>query len=86
MTNGNGDEILNQLKERIDTDLNKKRLSQSNRAQLEMMQLFVIYLQNDHPKVMTMWGVFRPMAWITLTFLTAIIGLIVAGRLEIIVR
>ena len=44
--------------------------------------------KEDHPKVSTMWNVFRPMAWVMTAFLLAVIGLIASGKLgiEIIVK
>jgi len=40
----NGD-ILDILKDRISTELGKKRISSANKTQLEVLQLFVTYLE-----------------------------------------
>ena len=82
---GNG-EILETLGEKIEGLLRAKRLSQTSRAQLEIQQLFLIYLRQDHSKVATMWSVFRPMAWAMSIAAAAIIGLLVSGRVQILIR
>jgi hypothetical protein len=39
--------------------------------------------REDHPKVLTMWAVFRPMAWAVTVFIVAVIGLIASGKVQI---
>lgn len=79
-------EILTLLEKKIEDGLKTKRLSKSERLSLEVQQLFVLYMKDDHPKTQTMWQVFRPAAWIGSAALLSLIGLIVSGRVEIIIR
>lgn len=79
-------EILNTLQERIVTAKKKKRLPQTDAVMLDVMELLVIYIQEDHAKVSTMWSVFRPMAWAMGIFITAVIAGAASGKIEIIIR
>ncbi len=83
MPNG---EILEILKNRINSELGRKRISATNKTQLEVLQLFVTYLEDDHAKVSTMWSVFRPMAWGMSVAAVTAIGMIVSGKVEIIIK
>ena len=83
MPNG---EILQILQSRIESELGKKRLSATNKAQLEILQLFVTYLEEDHQKVTTMWATFRPMAWAFSIAAVTFIGMIVSGKVELIIK
>lgn len=79
-------EILDLLEKKIEDGLKAKRLSKSERLSLEVQQLFVLYMKDDHPKTQTMWQVFKPAMWTALVFVTSFIGLIASGRVEIIIR
>lgn len=79
-TNG---EVLDLLQEKINMALKAKRLRQTDRTMLEIMQLFVIYMADDHPKTQTMWQVFRPAIWIGSAAILSFIGLVVSGRVSI---
>ena len=81
----NGD-ILDILKERISSELNKKRISSANKTQLEVLQLFVTYLEDDHAKVATMWTVFKPMAWGMSIASVTFIGMLVSGKIQILIK
>lgn len=82
-TNG---EVLTLLEKKIEEGLKAKRLSKSERLSLEVQQLFVLYMKDDHPKTQTMWQVFKPAMWAGVVFFTSFIGLIATGRVEIIIR
>lgn len=79
-------EVLNLLQKKIEDGLRVKRLSKSERLSLEVQQLFVLYMLDDHPKTQTMWQVFKPAMWTASIFLVSFIGLIATGRVEIIIR
>ena len=81
----NGD-ILDILKDRISTELGKKRISSANKTQLEVLQLFVTYLEDDHTKVAAMWSVFKPMAWGMSIASVTFIGMLVSGKVEILIK
>jgi hypothetical protein len=50
---------------------------------LSTQQIIMMSIQSDHPKVSAMWSLFRPMAWVLGIGVTAIIALIVSGRITI---
>lgn len=81
----NGD-VLSLLEKKIEEGLKQKRLSKSERLSLEVQQLFVLYMKDDHPKTQTMWQVFRPAVWVGSAFILSIIGLVAAGRVEILIK
>lgn len=83
MPNG---EILEILQSRIEGELKKKRISATNKAQLEILQLFVTYLEEDHRKVATMWATFKPMAWGVSVAMVTFIGMLVSGRVQFIIK
>lgn len=78
------EDVINSLSARIKTALSKKRLSADNKLILEVLELVLIYMANDHPKTELMYSVFKPMAWVIITATTIIIGLIVTGKVNII--
>lgn len=82
----NSGEVLELLEAKIQTLLSGRRLKASDRTLLEIQQLFVLYLREDHNKVATMWTVFKPMAWVTSVALVTLISLVAAGKIEIILR
>ena len=79
-------DVLTLLEKKIEDGLKAKRLSKSERLSLEVQQLFVLYMKDDHPKTQTMWQVFKPAIWLAIVFLTSFVGLIASGRVEIIIR
>ena len=79
-------EILDELKRRIDEALENKRLKKNDRMMLEIQQLFVIYIMNDHPKVIRMWNTYIPMVWVFSIAAATFIGLMVSGRVSIVLR
>lgn len=79
-------EVLTLLQEKIVTALQRKRINASDRAMLEIMQLFVIYMVDDHPKTQMMWQVFRPAIWAGSIFLISFIGMIASGRVQIFIK
>ena len=62
----NGD-VLMELKERLGTLL-KKKMSAKDRAVIETMQLFVIFLEDDHRKVGEMYPTVRVVRWVGAAF------------------
>ncbi len=50
---------------------------------LQTEEIILMLVASDHPKVDTMWSVFRPMAWVMTAAILAIIGLAVSGRIVI---
>lgn len=82
-TNG---EVLDLLKEKIGAALKVERISHSDRAMLEIMQLFVIYMVDDHPKTQAMWQVFRPAMWVGSAAIISLIGVVVSGRVSIVIN
>lgn len=82
-TNG---EVLDLLKEKIGAALKVKRISRSDKAMLEIMQLFVIYMVDDHPKTQAMWQVFRPAMWVGSAAIISLIGVVVSGRVSIVIN
>lgn len=79
-------EILDLLQKKIEDGLKVKRISRTERLSLEVQQLFVLYMQDDHPKTQAMWRVFQPALWAAGVILTSFIGLAVSGKIEIIIR
>jgi hypothetical protein len=80
MANG---EVLDLLEEKIAAALKVRRIKASDKTMLEVMQLFVIYMKDDHPKTQTMWIVFRPAVWIGTAFILSFIGAIASGNVTI---
>ena len=78
----NASEVLEVLSDRIEARL-KKRLSPSAKEQTEILQLFLIYLSQDHKKVETMWAVFRPMAWVMGIAAATVVTLLFSGRVQL---
>lgn len=76
-------EILDTLGEKIEGLLKQKRLSATTKAHLEIEQMLLIYLKNDHQKVTTMWAYFRPMAWVMSIAAGVIITLLFSGRVQV---
>lgn len=76
-------QILQVLKTRIENELRKKKISANARAQYELLQLFVIYLEDDHRKVEIMWTTYKPFMWGAVIFATAFIGAFATGRISI---
>jgi hypothetical protein len=83
MSNG---ELLVTMQAKIKTALEDENLTRTEVLLFELSELFVIYMRDDHPKTQAMWSVFKPMAWAMLVAVTSIIGLIVSGKLSIIVN
>lgn len=79
-------DVLNLLEQKIEAGLKAKRLRASERLSLEVQQLFVLYMKDDHPKTQAMWQVFKPAMWVGSAFILTMIGLIASGRVEIIIR
>ena len=82
----NTQEVLDVLQGRIEIELKRKRISASSKAQFEILQLFVIYLQDDHKKVSAMWSTYKPMAWVIGIFFATFIGMVASGRVSLIIR
>ena len=81
----NGD-ILDQLGEKIETLLANKKIKGTDRTHLEIQQLFLVYLKDDHKKVTTMWAVYKPMAWGISIAAATFIGLLASGRITILLK
>lgn len=79
----NASEVLDVLSEKIEARL-KKRLPPTSREQTEILQLFLIYLKQDHRKVETMWAAYRPMAWVMGIAATTVIALLFSGRVQLV--
>lgn len=79
-------DVLDLLEQKIEAGLKAKRLRSSERLSLEVQQLFVLYMKDDHPKTQAMWQVFRPAMWLGSAIILAVIGIIASGRVEIIIR
>jgi hypothetical protein len=50
---------------------------------LRTQEINLMVVLTDHSKVLTMWGVFKPMAWGGLIAVTGIIGLAIAGHISV---
>lgn len=79
-------DVLDLLEQKIEAGLKTKRLRQNERLSLEVQQLFVLYIKDDHPKTQAMWQVFRPVMWLGSALILALIGVVMSGRVEIIIR
>ncbi len=79
-------DVLDLLEQKIESGLKAKRLRSSELLSLEVQQLFVLYMKDDHPKTQAMWQVFRPAMWLGSAIILAVIGIIASGRVEIIIR
>lgn len=79
-------DVLDLLEQKIEAGLKVKRLRASERLSLEVQQLFVLYMKDDHPKTQAMWQVFRPVMWLGSALIVALIGVVMSGRVEIIIR
>ena len=77
-------EILSELGKRIDAVLKRKNLSEVDKTMLEVQQLILVYLKEDHPKVTTMWAWFKPMTFVLIAFTTAFVGALVTGKVSIV--
>jgi hypothetical protein len=71
------EEVLTTLKERIDHALKSKNMKASERLNLEVMQLILVYMRTDHPRTERMWNTYVPMAWAMGVAMVAAIGIIV---------
>ncbi len=80
----NSDEILKATLNKLGDALKKKNLNTTDRITLEVLQVIIIYMMDDHPKTQLMYNVFRPLSWIVAIATTSIIGLIVTGKVSII--
>jgi len=81
--------LLQQMSADIEAQLSQKRLAHTTRRALQMDRLMLAFMKENletQHKVNTMWQVFKPMAWIMSIAVTGIIGMVVAGRVEIIIR
>ena len=79
-------EVLDLLEQKVKNMLEVKRLKASDRMLLEIQQLFVLYLREDHRKVATMWATFQPMAWVMGIAFATLIGLFVSGKFQIFLK
>ncbi len=86
MADGENTEILDQIEGKIENLLKNKRINPTTRAVLEIEQLLVAYLQNDHPKVQTMWRTYRPAIWAAGIVAAAFLTLLASGRVSIIIK
>lgn len=82
----NNSDVLDLLEQKIEAGLKVKRLRASERLSLEVQQLFVLYMKDDHPKTQAMWQVFKPAIWLGSAIVLAFIGAVVSGRVEIIIK
>lgn len=86
MTDSSDGEILAQIRKKVDILLTNKRLSPTTRAMLEIEQLLVAYLENDHPKVQAMWATYKPAVWAAGIMAAALLTLLATGRVSIIIK
>lgn len=82
----NNSDVLDLLEQKIEAGLKAKRLRSSERLSLEVQQLFVLYMKDDHPKTQAMWQVFKPAVWLGSAIVLSLIGVIASGRVEIIIK
>lgn len=82
----NNSDVLDLLEQKIEAGLKAKRLRPSERLSLEVQQLFVLYMKDDHPKTQAMWQVFKPVVWLGSAIVLALIGVVMSGRVEIIIK
>lgn len=71
----NGD-VLDKLQEKLEKLLNKKKLPPSDRAVIEVMQLLVIFLSDDHEKVAEIYPTFKILRWAGIVLASLNIGLL----------
>ena len=79
-------EVLEMLEKKIANRLENPKLRKCDRENLEIQQLFCLYLKNDHTKIRIMWTYFQPLAWAGGIIVTAILTMAATGRFEIILR
>ena len=79
-------EVLDLLEHKVNTALANKRIKAADKTLLEMQQLFILYLREDHKKVIAMWAVFRPMAWTMGIAAATLITLFVSGKVQILIK
>jgi hypothetical protein len=85
MAENNG-EALQLTKEKIDQALKTKRMPNTERLQLEVLQLIVFYLMNDHPRVMVMWRTYKPAVAAAGIVAATLLTLLASGKLTIMFR
>ena len=78
-------EMLTELHGRIEAALSKK-LPAKDKDFYEILDIFVIYLMSDHPKVQRMYRTYVPMAWGFAIAAATFIGLLASGRVDINIR
>ena len=74
--------ILELARTKITSRLEKK-LTRRDRDFYELMELFVMFFQDDHPKVSLMWQVFRPALWVVVVMGGAFLAAVATGRVMI---
>lgn len=79
-------EMLDTLYGKITDHLKKKKLAESERVQYEFMEVLVIYLRADHSKVRKMWNTYVPVAWVMGIAAATFIGLLVSGRVSVVIK
>jgi len=76
-------QILDAARGKITEALNQKRLSRKDRLQYEILELIVMFISDDHPKINQMYAVFQPMAWMMLVVGGAFLTALVTGRIQV---
>jgi hypothetical protein len=77
-------QVLSLLEKKITDRLAQKRLPKGRREDLEIQQLFVLYLREDHRKVNIMWSYFQPLAWAGAIIVTALITMAATGKISMV--
>jgi len=77
-------QILEEARNKIKLAKEQARISKRDRIQYEILELIVIFLQEDHPKTALMFNTYKPVMWVMLIATGAIITGIATGHFSII--
>lgn len=77
-------QLLAEAHDKLQLALSKKRLKAETRIVIEVMDLIVIFIAEDHPKTKAMYLTYRPMIWMLVVAGGAFITYLATGRVQIV--
>jgi len=76
-------EILASAREKLKGIKEAKRISKKDRVFAEVLDLIVMFMQEDHPKTKQMYSTYRPMVIVGMIAITAIVTGLATGKISI---
>lgn len=75
-------QLLKGAQEKLEEVL-KQRLNKKDRLQYEVLQLIVLFIAEDHPKVREMYPVYSSAKWFVMIGIAAFTALLFTGRVMV---